>query len=45
MIYRDFDIVKKSNNLYWVICNGFMIGSATTINGAKELVDEFIYIE
>ena len=43
MSYKGFDIIKRSAGLFWVICSGFMIGSATTIEGAQELIDEFIY--
>lgn len=44
MEYRAFDIIRKSN-LFVVICTGFVLGSATTIEGAKKLIDNFIYEE
>lgn len=41
MEYKGFDIVKKGKNLFWVMFNGYSIlGSASTIDGAKELIDE-----
>lgn len=44
MEYRGFDIIRKAK-LFVVICTGFVLGSSTTISGAKELIDNFIYEE
>lgn len=45
MDYKGFYIIKKRNNLYWVICNGSMLGSAKSVKGAKLLIDELTYCE
>ena len=45
MDYKGFDIIKKRKDLYWVIYNGSMLGSAKNVNGAKELIDELTYCE
>ena len=44
MEYRGFDIIKRAG-LFMVICTGFVLGSATTMEGAQELIDNFIYEE
>jgi hypothetical protein len=44
MEYKGFDIIKRAG-LFMVICTGFILGSATTLNGAKELIENFIYNE
>lgn len=44
MEYKGFDIRWKAR-LFLVFCTGFMLGSATTLDGAKELIDNFIYLE
>ena len=40
MKYKRFDIIKKRSGLYWVICNGSMLGSAVSVEAAKEYIDE-----
>lgn len=43
MNYRGFDIIKKGENLYWVCCNGSMLGSAKDVKGAKILINAMKY--
>jgi hypothetical protein len=43
MEYKGFDIIKKRSDLYWVIYNGSMLGSAKNIKCAKLLIDESTY--
>lgn len=46
MEYKGFDIVKKDKNLFWVMFNGYSIlGSAASIDGAKELIDDITYCD
>lgn len=45
MDYKGFDIIKKRIDLYWVIYNGSMLGSAKNVKGAKLLIDELTYCE
>lgn len=45
MEYKGFDIIKKKSDLYWVIYNGSMLGSAKNVKGAKLLIDELTYCE
>ena len=45
MEYKDFYILKKSKCLYWIIANGFMVGSADSISHAKEYIDKLNYCE
>ena len=45
MDYKGFDIIKKKGDLYWVICNGSVLGSAKNVKGAKLLIDELSYCE
>ena len=40
MEYKGFNIIKKKPGLYWVIYNGSMIGSAVSVEVAKEYIDE-----
>ena len=40
MEYKGFDIIKKKTGLYWVIYNGSMLGSAVSVDAAKEYIDE-----
>lgn len=40
MEYRGFYIIKKNPGMYWVIYNGSMIGSAVSVEVAKEFIDE-----
>lgn len=44
MEYRGFDIIKSAG-LFIAICTGFALGSANTMDGAKKLIDNFIYME
>lgn len=43
MEYRGFDIVKKKPGLYWVACNGSVLGSAVSVEKAKQSIDVLIY--
>ena len=43
MEYRGFDIVKKKSGLYWVACNGSVLGTAVSVEKAKQLIDELVY--
>lgn len=43
MEYRGFDIVKKKPGLYWVACNGSVLGSAVSVEKAKQFIDVLIY--
>lgn len=45
MDYKGFDIIKKRKDLYWVMYNGFILGSATSEKGACILIDELTYCE
>lgn len=45
MEYRGFDIIKRKPGLYWVACNGCVIGSAVSREKAMEFIDELIYEE
>lgn len=46
MEYKGFDIIKKHNDLFWIMFHGYSIlGSATSIEGAKALIDEITYCE
>ena len=40
MEYKGFDIIKKKPGLYWVIYNGSMMGSAVSVQCAKDFIDE-----
>jgi hypothetical protein len=44
MEYRGFEIILIAG-LFRVMASGFMLGSATTIEKAKILIDNFIYEE
>ena len=39
MEYRGFDIIKKKPGLYWVACNGSVLGSAVSEKKAMEFID------
>ena len=43
MEYRGFDIVKKKPGLYWVARNGSVLGTAVSVEKAKQLIDELVY--
>ena len=43
MEYRGFDIITKKPGLYWVACNGSVLGSAVSVEKAKQLIDELVY--
>lgn len=45
MDYKGFDIIKKRSDLFWVIYNGSMLGSAKNVKVAKLLIDELTYCE
>lgn len=46
MDYKGLDIIKKrSDDLYWVIYKGSMMGSAKNVECAKLLIDELTYCE
>lgn len=45
MEYKGFEIINKRSDLYWVIYNGSMLGSAKNVKGAKLLIDELSYCE
>lgn len=43
MEYRGFDIINKKPGLYWVACNGSVLGSAVSEENAKRFIDELVY--
>lgn len=40
--YQGFEIVKRENGLFWIIGMGYVIGSATNVESAKEYIEELI---
>lgn len=45
MDYKGFEIIKKRSDLFWVIYNGSMLGSAKSLKGAKLFIDELTYCD